>query len=198
MTGGTPSTRDKILVAAATMLGEDPTARLSVRAVAARAGVSVGSLRHFFPTQRLLVDTVVAGLASLEVPDDPMGDVASSPSERLVACLQLLLSEVGAGEQARANLTSLHRAWVASPPDADSEHAFLALERLAVHRVSAWLAVLRDEGALVPGDLEQQARFLLTVVNGLSLERALPGAQARLPHDLATLEIAVAAVVAAA
>lgn len=44
-----PGTRDKILIAAATMLGENPTARLSVRAVAARAQVSTGSLRHFFP-----------------------------------------------------------------------------------------------------------------------------------------------------
>lgn len=189
-----PSTRDKILVAAATMLGEDPTARLSVRSVAARAGVSVGSLRHFFPTQRLLVDTVVAGLASLDVPGDPMDDAASSPTERLVACLQLLLSEVGAGERARASLTALHRAYVESPPDTDSEHAFLALERLAVRRVSSWLEVLRDEGALVPGVLEQQARFLLTVVNGLSLERALPGAQARLRHDRACLELAASAV----
>ncbi len=193
MTEEGPTTRDRILVAAATMLGEDPTARLSVRAVALRAGVSVGSLRHFFPTQRLLVDTVVAGLASLDVPGDPMGDAASSPSERLAACLQLLLAEVGAGEQARANLTSLHRAYVASPPDGDSEHAFLALERLAVRRLESWLGVLREEGVLASADLGQQARFLLTVVNGLSLERALPGAQARLGHDLGTVEIAVAA-----
>ena len=58
-----PGTRDKILIAAATMLGEDPTARLSVRAVATRAQVSTGSLRHFFPTQRDLIDTVKIGRA---------------------------------------------------------------------------------------------------------------------------------------
>jgi len=69
-----PSTRQRILIAAATMLGENPTARLSVRAVAARAGVSTGSLRHFFPTQRALIDTVVAGLYDLELPEDPMSD----------------------------------------------------------------------------------------------------------------------------
>lgn len=195
MADSAPTTRDKILIAAATMLGEDPTARLSVRAVAARAGVSVGSLRHFFPTQRELIDTVVAGLHSLDVPDDPMDDAGSSPSDRLVGCLQAMLAEVGGGEQARDYVSSLHRAYVASPPDPESEHTFHALERLAVQRLVRWLTTLRDEGALARGDVEQQARFLLTIVNGLALERALPGAQARLTYERDTLRLAVSAVV---
>ncbi len=43
------STRDKILVAAATMLGEEPTSRLSVRTVAKRAGVSAGLATPLLP-----------------------------------------------------------------------------------------------------------------------------------------------------
>lgn len=195
MTPTTPTTRDKILVAAATMLGEDPTARLSVRAVAARAGVSVGSLRHFFPTQRELLDTVITGLQALDVPDDPMSDDSSSPSDRLTACLQLLLAESGSGQQARDYLGSLYRSYVASPPDAEAQRTFDALERLAVDRVVRWLAVLRDEGALAAGEIERQARFLLTVVNGLALERALPGAQARIVHEHDTLALAVSTLV---
>lgn len=191
-----PSTRDRILVAAATMLAEEPTARLSVRSVAARAGVSVGSLRHFFPTQRQLFDTVIAGLHTVEIPDDPIAAASCSPAQRLTACLQLLLAEVGAGEQARAHLDALHRAYVASPPDPDAEHAFEALERLNVGRVEEWLQVLRSEGAVPDGDLERPARFLLTVVDGLALERALPGAAARHEHEARTLDLAVAAVMA--
>ncbi|BBY85745.1 MULTISPECIES: TetR/AcrR family transcriptional regulator [Actinomycetes] len=184
------STRDKILIAAATMLGEDPTSRLSVRAVAARAGVSVGSLRHFFPTQRALVDTVIAGIYDLDLPDDPMQDTTGDPGERLVACLQLLLSQVGTGERAREHWRSLHDTYVAATPSADATHSFLALERLAVHRIARWLGLLRDEGALAPGDLDAQARFLSTVVNGLSFERALPGDRERLPFELQTLRTA--------
>ena len=194
MTDASPTTRDKILIAAATMLAENPTARLSVRAVAARAGVSAGSLRHFFPTQRQLLDTVVAGLQSLDVPDDPMDDASSSPSDRLVGCLQFLLAEVGAGQQARDYVSSLYRAYVASPPDPESEYAFHSLERLAVQRVVRWLTTLREEGVLVTGDVEQHARFLLTVVNGLAFERALPGAQARIIHESGTLRLAVSVV----
>ncbi|RPF22447.1 TetR/AcrR family transcriptional regulator [Myceligenerans xiligouense] len=189
-------TRSKILIAAATMLGEDPHARLSVRAVAARAGVSTGSLRHFFPTQRELIDTVVEGLQTLDLPEDPMRDTSLSPAERLEACLQLLLSAVGTGEKARQNWTSLHDAYVASPVPEDSAHVFSALERLSVDRIERWLAALRDEGVLPPGELEQRARFLLTVVNGLSFERAFPGAHSRVGFERHTLRTAVAGVLA--
>lgn len=183
-------TRDKILIAAATMLGEDPTSRLSVRAVAARAGVSAGSLRHFFPTQQALIDTVIAGLYDLDIPDDPMQDTTSNPGDRLVACLQLLLSQVGTGERAREHWRSLHDAYVVSPPSADATHAFLALERLNVDFIARWLSTLRDEGVLAPGDLEVQARFLNTAVTGLSFERALPGDRERLAFEAHTLRMA--------
>ncbi|SES36537.1 TetR/AcrR family transcriptional regulator [Lentzea albida] len=190
----THSTRDKILIAAATMLGEDPTARLSVRAVATRAGVSTGSLRHFFPTQRALIDEVVARLHEVDLPDDPMQDLTRTPSERLVACLQLVLSQVGTGEQARNHWGSLYNAYVASPASEDDSHVFLALEQFAVHRVVRWLAALHDEGALAPGELEHHARFLLTVVNGLLTERALPGDLARLEFEERTLTTAASAI----
>ncbi|MEJ8278179.1 TetR/AcrR family transcriptional regulator [Pseudonocardia spirodelae] len=188
------STRDKILIAAATMLGEDPTARLSVRAVAARAGVSTGSLRHFFPTQRELVDTVVAGIHDIDLPEDPMRDSAGTPAERLVACLRLMVSQVGTGDRARAHWRAQHDAYIAAPPSEDAVHAYLALERLGVHRLVTWLTVLREEGALAPGDLERHARFLLTVLSGLLTERALPGDRARLEFEAGTLATAAAAV----
>jgi len=198
MTGPTGSdTRSKILIAAATMLAEDPTARLSVRAVAARAGVSTGSLRHFFPTQQALLDTVIEGLQTLDVPDDPMADPEKSPAERLEACLQLLLTAVGTGASARQNWTALHDAYVASPAPEESAQTFLAMERLAVSRVDRWLAQLDEEGVLADGEREQQARFLLSVVNGLSLERAFPGARARLGFENPSLHLAVSAVLRA-
>lgn len=54
-----PSSRYKILWAAATMLGGDSATTPSVRAVAVRAGVSAGSVQHHFPTQRELMDEVL-------------------------------------------------------------------------------------------------------------------------------------------
>lgn len=190
----TPGTRSRILIAAATMLSENPTARLSVRAVAARAGVSTGSLRHFFPTQRALIDTVVAGLYDLELPEDPMADRSLSAADRLVACLRLLLSTVGAGEEARRQIGALYEAYVASPPSEDQAATYLSLDRLGRHRIERWLEVLIEEGAMPAGEVEQRARFLSTIVNGLMLERALPTNGLRVEAEADTLHLAVRAV----
>lgn len=190
----TPGTRSRILIAAATMLSENPMARLSVRAVASRAGVSTGSLRHFFPTQRALIDTVVAGLYDLELPEDPMADRSLSAADRLVACLRLLLSTVGAGEQARRQIGALYEAYVASPPSEDQAATYLSLDRLGRHRIERWLEVLIEEGAMPAGEVEQRARFLSTVVNGLMLERALPTDGLRVEAEADTLRLAVQAV----
>jgi AcrR family transcriptional regulator len=189
-----PGTRAKILIAAATMLGENPTARLSVRAVAARAGVSTGSLRHFFPTQRALVETVVAGLYDLEIPDDPINDHSLSPAERLVACLRLLLAQVGVGDRARQQWGALYDAYVASPPSEDEAATYLALERMGRHRLEQWLTTLIEEGAIPGGRIEQRARFLSTVTNGLMTERALPSDTVRVESETETLRLAVHAV----
>lgn len=186
-----PGTRDKILIAAATMLGENPTARLSVRAVAARAQVSTGSLRHFFPTQRDLIDTVVAGLYSLDIPDDPIDDRSRSPVERLVASLRLVLAQVGIGDGARRQWGNLYEAYVASAPSEDAAATYLALERVGLHRIERWLDTLVEEGAVPAGDIEARARFLGTVLNGLMTERALPGAAVRVEAETATLHVAV-------
>jgi len=75
-----------------------------------------------------------------------MANAALTPAERLEACLKLLLGAAGTGAKARQNWTSLHDAYVASPPPDESAYAFFALERLAVRRVARWLAVLREEG----------------------------------------------------
>lgn len=189
-----PGTRSKILIAAATMLGENPTARLSVRAVAARAQVSTGSLRHFFPTQRELIETVIAAMYDLEIPDDPINDHSLTPQERLMACLQLLLFHVGVGDSAREQFGSLYEAYVATPPSEDEAATYLALERMGRHRIEQWLTTLVDEGAIPAGGIEARARFLATVTSGIATERALPSETVRVDFENETLRLAVHAV----
>lgn len=192
-----PGTRDKILIAAATMLGENPTARLSVRAVAARAQVSTGSLRHFFPTQRDLLDTVIAGMYDLDIPDDPIDDRSLTAAERLLACLRLLLAQVGVGERAREQWGALYEAYVASAPSEDEAATYLALDRMGRHRIEQWLDVLIAEGAMPAGSTEQRARFLGTVLAGLMAERALPTEAVRVEVEAGTLRLAVHAAMTA-
>lgn len=59
-------------------------------------------------------------------------------------------------------------------------------------RVEYWLTVLANEGAIPDdGDNTRRARFLLTVVNGLGLERALPAEDSILQSEADTLYSAV-------
>ncbi|WAB84681.1 TetR/AcrR family transcriptional regulator [Microcella daejeonensis] len=193
----TPSTRDRILIAAATMIGENPAARLSVRAVAARAEVSVGSLRHFFPDQRALLDEVLERMFRLVMPDGDIDDASLPAAERLVTGLRRILDRAGVGEAARELWRTTLRTYVDAAPSANAVESYLALESSGRRRIESWLAALAEEGALLDGDREAQARFLATLVNGLAVERALPMDAAAAAAEATTLRLAVSAVVRA-
>jgi AcrR family transcriptional regulator len=183
--------REKILQAAAEMIAEDMTANLSVRAVAARAGVSTGSLRFHFPTQRELQDTVLAKIYEHAITDDPIRDRSLPARDRLVNCLRQVLAPAGVGEKARKAWGAAYQAFIAPDPTEKVRTAYLAYEREAARRVEYWLSMLADEGALPQQDYAPKVRFLLTVLNGLSVERALPAAESLLKTETETLYTAV-------
>lgn len=185
------SSRDRILIAAATMVSENPAERPSVRAVATRAGVSTGSLRHHFPTQRALMDAVLAGIYAHIAPGEPIHDTALPARERLVSCLRQILAHAGTGNEAREALRRTYETLIAPEPTEEARRTYLVIEGQMQHRVEHWLSVLVEEGALTGGDNARRAKFLLTVVNGVTLERALPGTESLLESEAATLFAAV-------
>ncbi|WP_284743870.1 TetR/AcrR family transcriptional regulator [Amycolatopsis sp. RTGN1] len=183
--------RDRILQAAMAMFGENQGARLSVRAVAARAGVSTGSLRYHFPTQRVLQDAVLAGIYDVITPGDRIHDRSAPARDRLIDCLRQVLALAGVGEQARAGWGEIFKTYIEPEPTEESRAAYLAIEREGQRRVEYWLTVLRGEGALAEGDDGRRARFLVTVLNGLSIARALPSEESILAAETETLNAAV-------
>jgi AcrR family transcriptional regulator len=183
--------REKILEAAAAMIAEDMAATLSVRAVAARAGVSTGSLRFHFPTQRELQDAVLARVYEHAIPGDPIGDRSLPARDRLVGCMRQVLAPAGVGEEARKAWGAAYQAFIAPEPTEAVRAAYLAYERGAARRVEYWLSVLAGEGALPRQDHAPKVRFLLTVLNGLSVERALPAGESLLKTETETLYAAV-------
>ncbi|UTT62132.1 TetR/AcrR family transcriptional regulator [Microcella humidisoli] len=195
------STRDRILSAAAAMLADDPAATLSVRAVAQRAGVSMGSLRHFFPTQRDLIDAVVAAIAAIQPTDElesALHDTTRPAVDRLVDLLRGTLRDALADESARARLRSALAAPSSIPTDEQAAPT-LALERLALRQIAGWVTTLHaetddDDASTLLFDADAGARFLGTVLTGLVTEQALPGALSRAAFHDGTLRIAATAV----
>lgn len=183
--------RARVIIAACEMIGEDPASTLSVRTVATRAGVSMGSLRHHFPTQRALRDAVLETIYNVLTPDeDLIHDTSVPPRDRLVRCLrQILATDVG--EQARNAWITFFDAFVVPAPTDTLRATYASMVIEGQRRVEHWISVLAKEGAVVDGDISGQARFLNTVLTGLSLERALPNNHSLLENETATLYSAV-------
>ncbi|WP_306796349.1 helix-turn-helix domain-containing protein [Nocardia sp. XZ_19_369] len=187
----TVGSREKVLRAAAEMIAEDVAATLSVRAVAARAGVSTGSLRFHFPTQRALQDAVLTRVYEHVFPGDSIRDRSLPARDRLVNCLRQVLAPAGVGAEARRAWSAAYEAFIAPDPTEEIRTAYLAYERASAARVEYWLGVLADEGVLSAEHRPRQVRFLLTVLNGLSIERALPAGESILRTETETLYTAV-------
>lgn len=185
-------TRERILAAAAAIVGEEGmTARLSVRAVAARAGVSIGSMRHHFPTQHALRDEVLRRVFDWMLPEGTIHDTSVPARDRLVACLVQVLSMTGVGQEAREAMRTLVESFIAVEHTEPVRTGYLAVEHDGQRRVESWLRVLSDEGALPAATIPSRARFLLTVLNGLGLERALPARDSLPQTETETLYHAV-------
>lgn len=197
--GRTLGSRERILAAAAALIAEEgATARLSVRAVASRAGVSVGSLRHHFPTQQQLRDEVMRRVSDWLLPETDLDDDGTTPHDRLVARLRRVLDLAGTGADSREAMTALISSFVAVTPSAAVREAFLATQRDSRRRLEGWLGELAADGALPAKDVPRAARFLETVLNGLALQRALPAADAQSRVEVEVLEAAVDAVLTGA
>ena len=197
--GRAPGSRERILAAAAALIAEDgATARLSVRAVASRAGVSVGSLRHHFPTQQALRDEVMRRVSDWLLPESELDDDGAAPHDRLVARLRRVLDLAGTGADSREAMTALISSFVAVEPSAAVREAHLATQRDSRRRLEGWLGELAADGALPAKDVPRAARFLETVLNGLALQRALPAADGQAQVEAEVLDAAVDAVLAGA
>lgn len=186
-------TRERILAATTEMIREGAE-RLSVRAVAARAGIGASTLRHYFPTQRDLINASLTATYDEAMPDERIRDTTVPPRERLRECLQRLLEPFGGPEAARDVWLGIFEAFAGPDATPEARAGYEVLEAQAARRVGAWLAILEDEGVLAPGDTARRAHLILTVVDGLSVARALPRRSTHLEDEAATLARTVDAV----
>jgi hypothetical protein len=128
------------------------------------------------------------------MPDHPIRDRSLPARDRLVNCLRQMLEPAGVGEKARRAFGLAFEAFIAPAPSEQVRTAYLSYERAYAERITHWLNTLDDEGAVLPRDRAKDVRFLLTVLNGLSMERALPYSDSVLQSETETLYTAVDAI----
>jgi AcrR family transcriptional regulator len=81
------SRREEILAAAVGLACEQGVGALSVRSVAAAAGVGATTLRHYFPSQVDLYRAVASQLVTNVLGDLDIADDSRDPAARLYDCL---------------------------------------------------------------------------------------------------------------
>jgi AcrR family transcriptional regulator len=175
------STRERIVDAAEALITEDPDTRPSVRTVAARAGIGASTLRHYFPSQRALMDEVVSRALGRQYSDEALHDPSIPAHRRLLTCAENLLEPIGYGAGARdlwrqAFVTTESARTETSPAPSLTATAVSRITTQLERRVTGWFEVLADEGVVAKESVGRRARLLLAVVDGLSISRAFPGA----------------------
>lgn len=173
--------RQQILDAASAIVSEHGIVALSVRGVAARAGIGASTLRHYFPSQRDLYDAVVGQAFHAQLDDMRITDRAVPPSRRLIECAAQFLPRDGTRSAELEGWFALYASGVGPERTEQGSRLLATLTRHARNRVEQWLATLQEEEALKGGEIARHATLLLTMVDGLSLGILTPDSGVTVP-----------------
>ncbi|MFJ9033750.1 TetR family transcriptional regulator [Streptomyces sp. NPDC102274] len=166
---GNADKRQHILDVATRLAGTDGLRGLSVRSVAAAAGIGATTLRAYFPSQALLYRALAERLVSHVLSDDWIQDVSQAPADRLYASLRQFLP--GA-----ANRHSTLTVWfelliLALGPDANEEVLEMVLSGRdeSVVIATRWFTLLAADGCALSDTPEVLAVRFVALVDGLHL-----------------------------
>lgn len=162
--------REQILAAASELAAERGMGAVSVRAVAARAGVGASTLRHYFPTQSELFQALVGRSFNNGLSDLNIADAKRPAAERLCTCMaQFLPADDGQVRELEGWL-SLYASAFGPGRSAAGAQLLASLQKHANRRVRGWLAVLEAEGAALREDQDRNTMTLLAIVDGLCMD----------------------------
>lgn len=174
-----------MLEAAARLFEERGASGATTDAIAARAGVSIGSLYQYFPSKDALLATLSAChlLAACEALEPALARFdADAPAAEAIPALAAALM------RAHEAWPRLHRALFSDAPIAsDHARALAAMHRDHCARIARWLAARPDARA---GNPNLVARFGLDAVTALAHGAALDariGTRAEREREIARL-----------
>jgi AcrR family transcriptional regulator len=150
--------RAALLAAAASLLSERGYADCSVAAVAARAGVSTGSVYRYFPSKADLIVEVFRDLVGREV--DAVERAAAGPGDRLDRIVAVV--ETFANRALKA--PRLAYALLAEPVDAPVEAVRLEFRRVFQQAFAVRVTEAVAGGVLPPQDAKTTAAALVGAV----------------------------------
>lgn len=164
------SRKDEILRAAIDIAEREGVGEMSVRSVAARAGVGASTLRYYFPTQQSLKDAVLAEIMHRQLSDFRITDRQVPPRIRLHECLKQFLPPSATDVPQLEAWLSMYAAQFDAAQQADARSMPVAFAASARRATLGWLQLLEDESRLRVPASEELAAVLLATTNGLALD----------------------------
>lgn len=168
------SRKEEIIQAALELVNESGVDAMSVRNVAARAGIGASTLRYYFPTHRDLVNAVANAVTVDTLGDLRIHDASVSARERLAECLCQFLPQSEAQMPVLEGLVTVYATCFKDGRVIGSPH--LAGVGIATReKVAGWLTVLAKEGRSLPMPEGDLARLLISHINGVALDLIAEG-----------------------
>lgn len=172
------STRAALVSAMVDIIAEHGFDGLSVRSVAARAGVSAGSVQHHFPSKTAMLDAAMTAIAGAAGDRGGQLEQMAEPVDRLHALVDLLVPDSADSRAARVWLAFASRAAI-DPTIRETYGQLWA-------RLRSQLRLLVAAASGRPETAADASRELLALLDGLALgvvaERQDPQAARRLAH----------------
>lgn len=161
--------KEEIVAAARKIVVSEGLEAVSVRRVAAEAGIGASTLRYYFPSNRellaALTDTTVSDLLS----DENVADTTVPADERLCNLMMQFLPQSSNNFASLESTLSAFR--IAFESGELTGHQVLrAGASESETAVKGWLMELESQGEAFTVSLDEATKFLLTVVNGLMID----------------------------
>lgn len=164
-----PERRQEILDAAVELAREKGVGAVSVRSVAAAAGIGATTLRYYFPSQRELINTVLDRIFDENIAELRIADAAIPAAERLTECLVQFFGPSEHTQQAAKAWFDITVALIGQGSTEGSRQGMMVAHRVSIGRTERWLRALAAEGAIDEADIEVSAAVLLALIEGLML-----------------------------
>ena len=163
------SRRDDIVAAARKIAVTEGVEAISVRRVAAAAGIGASTLRYYFPTIKDLFSALASDNLDDYLSSEGLEDASVPAVDRLTGLLMQFLPQNDDGVGQLETVLSVHQAAFESGKLVGSD-ALRDLTESGEAIVTGWLLKLREQGATLSIDPGEGARLLLAMTNGLALE----------------------------
>ncbi|MBC2681407.1 TetR/AcrR family transcriptional regulator [Corynebacterium anserum] len=160
--------REEIIEAARSIMAEAGIEAMSVRNVAARAGIGASTLRYYFPSHQELLDAVASDAMIGILQDCRIHDQSLPADERLIECLAQFLP---IREEQHASLETLLAAYASCFDHGKlvgNQHLRTVISQ-GTTQIIRWLTILQSEGQELRSGPETIAEALIIHLDGITL-----------------------------